>query len=451
MKIRGRDEDVTNFLDLFVYAAGVWKTPAHFHRWAGISLLAACLEDRITLKIFDHAPLHPNLWIFLIGGSGVGKDHAIGHALSYLNLDPEDENADNLYVWDGKVTIPSLYDLMQARQKETLRDSVPIYLVSSDVGEQLPLGPEAKDFTSRALGLYGGRDRMLRESTRTSGQKFVKKPLLNWVAGCTPEWFPNAIDPEVFASGFAGRAFFVWGEPENRYEHMLKVMYPNDLAMVKAEIRKRVNLYQRVEGTMEMTKRARIVIDDWLLQRAQDKARAHLTNLEKEVRGRQPTAMLKLAVVFSLADWWGTEPLRLKHEHAVMAISVVESLTDGLQQVGNYVYRNEDTKIIDMMRDKLREARTIDHSRFLRHACSRGVKNVAHFDALIETLKQQGVCTIERTKPKTGRPGKLYLWKTRQMRFAVKEETREEQDENARVLLENSSAGESSGESSSEP
>src|SRR6185503_3564456 len=125
-------ETTWNFVDIYTHAAGRWKTPAAFHRWMALSIISACIEDRVTLTLMDHA---------------------IGVALSYFEPD------DPLCVHDGKLTIPSLYDTMADYQKETQRDSAPMLLVSSDLPELLPPGPEAQEFTSRGLQLFGGRKR----------------------------------------------------------------------------------------------------------------------------------------------------------------------------------------------------------------------------------------------------------------------------------------------------
>jgi hypothetical protein len=229
-------------LDLYVHAAGEYTTPPEFHLWAGISLLAACLEDRIWVDRMEHAALYPNIWTFLIGGSGVGKDLAVGYAKSYLQDD------DPVEIIDGKVTIPALYDYMAALQKARNSRGAPVYMISSDVTEQLPLGPESKDFTTRGLSLYGGRERTLKDITRTSGTKEVKGALLNWMGGCVPDWFPQAIDPLVFNSGWCGRVFCVIGEMRTQYYNRKAPLYPVDHMVVREHLRMRLEGILRLEG-----------------------------------------------------------------------------------------------------------------------------------------------------------------------------------------------------------
>lgn len=279
--MKSKLDTTRDFIELYEYVAGEFTTPPAFHRWAAISLIAACLEDRVWLQRFEHSPLYPNVWVFLIGPSGTGKDHAMGLMLSLLK--PEDP----LWVIDGKVTIPALYDYMSLRQKSTGRNSAPIYLVSSDVTEQLPLGTEAKDFTTRALALYGGRDRPLLDITRTGGTKLVNKPLMNWIAGCTPGWFPQAIDPAVFASGFAARAFFIIGAPQ--YEHFTK-SHPTrryDREVIMEHLRARVEAFMQVEGLFTLTDRAQANLDGWLEYTKKQLESGGLTEVDTAAPGRR--------------------------------------------------------------------------------------------------------------------------------------------------------------------
>src|SRR6266404_3225545 len=203
-----------DFIELFEYACGEWTTPTQFYRWMGLQLIAALIEDRVCLDFSFHAQTFPNIWVCLIGPSGTGKDHCIRMALHLLKAE------DKIWRYDGRSTVPALYDYMAARQKEDQRESAPVFLVSSDITELLSPGPEAIQFTTRVLALYDRHERVFMDMTRTGGMREIKRPMLNWVFGSTAEWFPKAIDPGVFSSGFAPRTFFVLGEPNDANYHL---------------------------------------------------------------------------------------------------------------------------------------------------------------------------------------------------------------------------------------
>ena len=395
-------KETKNFIELYEHAAGDWKTPKCFHRWAALSLIAACVEDRVWLPIFDHAPLHPNIWTFLIGGAGVGKDHAIGVAMSFLRQE------DPILIIDGKVTIPALYDFLSDHQRAAQKDSAPLYLVSSDVTELLPLGTEAKDFTSRALALYAGRERVLKDLTRTSGSKAVKKPLMNWIAGCTPRWFPQAIDPLVFHSGYASRVFFVVGKPQLDHAHRMKPLEHLDAPEIRDHLRSRIEAYQTVEGLFIIDPMAQIMFDVWLKEQVERMRRENLSDVEQEIIGRQQTSVLKLAMLFSLADWTPGKLLRIQQAHMELAIPTMRDAVEGTKVIADFAFATKDTEAINRVKGIIQQEGELTKSRLLRLALARGVKSSDELDKIVETLRIAGHVVVERRK--SNKPGRWPTW-----------------------------------------
>jgi hypothetical protein len=394
--------ETKNFIELYEHASGDWKTPKAFHRWAALSVIAACVEDRVWLSVFDHAPLHPNIWVFLIGGAGVGKDHAIGLALSYLK--PEDP----ILIVDGKVTIPALYDHLSDVQRANGKQSAPVYLVSSDVTELLPLGTEAKDFTSRALSLYGGRERALKDITRTSGSKTVKKPLMNWIAGCTPRWFPQAIDPLVFHSGYASRVFFVVGKPQLDHAHRMRPLEHIDAPEIRDHLRTRIEAYQNVEGLFIIDPKAQLMFDIWLKEQVERLRRENLSDVEHEIIGRQQTSVLKLAMLFSLADWVPGKLLRITTDHMGLAIPTMRDAVEGTKVIADFAFATKDTEAINRVKGIIQAEGELTKSRLLRLALARGIKSSDELDKIVETLRLAGHITVERRK--STKPGRWPTW-----------------------------------------
>lgn len=426
-------DETTNFLDLYVHAAGRFKTPAEFHLWAALALVAGCLEDRVYMSVFEHAKLYPNTWTFLIGGSGVGKDHAIGLALSLIEED------DPIMVYDGKTTIPGLYDILARRQKETHRDAAPLMLVSSDLPEQLPPGPESVEFTSRVLPLYGGRKRILRDYTRTKGvETTIRNPLLTWLAGCVPRWFPRAIHPDVFHSGFAGRALFIHGVRDEHFAHLKSPMLPPDYELVRDHLRQRVAMMQQAEGPVRLTKLAMKVLDAWLLQHAEQKPD---NDIEEAIHERKLALVLKITMALAMCDWFGGE-LVAKAEHVSNAIQLLPTAERGAKQVGNFVYKNQDTMMKETVEDVIRSAGKITRARLMKMTTDRGVKDAKHLDALIDILVQSRVVSELREKQEaTGRWIKFYSWNgKRGLRLVVGRRGKKDKHENVEAA-ESSASG----------
>lgn len=393
-------DETCNFLDLYLHAAGKFKTPRDFHLWAGLQLVAACVETRVQIDGFDHAPLYCNMWTFLIGGSGVGKDHAIGFALSFL------EEEDTILVVDGKMTIPAMYDLMAKHQKEAGSDTVMMFLVSSDLPEQLPPGPESLEFTARVMSMYGGRPRRFGDHTRTSGDKRIKNPLLNWIAGVVPRWFPKAIHPDVFHSGMAGRSLFIHGEKNKDFAHLQQPILPPDYDLVRAHLRMRVQALLHAEGKVRLTKKAKRVLDAWLYEHSQQQPR---NEIEEAVHERKLVLVKKLTALLALCDWLGGE-IVAKGDHVVKAIGLLPCIERGVKKVGEFVYKTQDTLLKEIVEVAIRDAGKISRSRLVNIVTGRGVKDAKHMDLLLDTLIQGKVVQRSREKTTAGRWVQYYTW-----------------------------------------
>ncbi len=399
-----------NFIDIYTHTAGRWKTPPAFHRWMSLALISACIEDRVTLSLIEHAPMKPNMWTFLIGGSGVGKDHAIGFALSFI--EPEDP----ICIHDGKLTIPAMYDTMHDYQRETQRDSAPMLLVSSDLPELLPPGPEAQEFTSRALQLFGGRNRILKDHTRTNGKRQIKNPMLNWWAGCTPRWFPNSINSEVFHGGFAGRALFIWGEADHKYGHFIKPLLPPDYDECRDHLRSRVAAFmQGVEGEMLIGVKARGVLDEWMLNHSRERPQ---NDIQEAVHHRKPALLLKLSMLLCLADWRPGQPLKLRGVDVANAIPLLSEVERGVRHVGDFIYTNPDTQSLERLKDVLRSRGKMTQSGITRAMQTKGIAEPKKLDAMLDSLIRGGQVMFKRDKiemkGKDGKPVsrwvKTYTW-----------------------------------------
>jgi hypothetical protein len=404
--------EVGDFIDLFEYNAGTWTTPPQFYRWMAVSLIAACLEDRAFMRIFEHAPLYPNVWIFLIGPSGTGKDHAVGLALHLLAKE------DPIWMLDGKITMPAMYTFMSQQQKAGNRDSAPVYLISSDVTEQLPVGPEAKDFTSRSLSLFGGRDRVLSDITRTNSTVTVLKPMLNWLGGCTEEWFPDAIDSKVFVSGFAGRAFFVVGQPIHENYNMLRPLRRHDSDEVGQFLRQRVQIYQSIAGEMVYTPAAERYVRMWFTDKGEQAASANLADVEKNVLNRLKASLHKLSMICAMSEFSQPNPMRIRERHVVRAAAMLEEVILGVKHVGDAAHVTANTQLLNRVIEIVRAAypSAILYSTLLKKMMSRGIKKSNDLQEIIKSLDEAGMVELIKEKP-TG-PGRwpLYIkWKVRKV------------------------------------
>jgi hypothetical protein len=392
-----------DFVDEFVDLYRGWIIPEVYLHWAALSVLAAAVEDRVCLRMVDFSPLYPNLWVFLVGDSGTGKDSAIGAAQQLL---PKDA----LWCVDGKVTISGLYDYMERQQRASQRPGAPVYLVSSDVVEQLPIGAEAMDFMSRVLPLYGGRDRELIDITRTSGTKTVNRPLLNWIAGCTRSWFPRAVHPDVFTAGFAGRTVFVCADPVyEAYEVITPPRKPDHDARME-RLRRHCRDLLAIEGEFVFTDRGEIFYQQWLAHQVERLRTTQLADVERNVLTRARTTVVKLAMVYALSRWRPGKPLVVDDEAIVRADRAFRDVVvKNIVTVATYAYQSPETQARVVVEEIIRLNSPISRTKLMRYAMERGVKTSRHLTEILEVLLEAQRIRMEQ-KTTGGRPMTLYTW-----------------------------------------
>jgi len=76
-----------SWIESFVEHTDNLESPTLFRKWAGIFTIAAALEMKCYLK--TSSELYPNLYVFIVGHPGVGKNRIIRVAKRYMNELPE--------------------------------------------------------------------------------------------------------------------------------------------------------------------------------------------------------------------------------------------------------------------------------------------------------------------------------------------------------------------------
>ena len=79
--------ETTNFIQRYMHYCGDTEVPESFNLWTCISLISSCVGKNVWIQKFQGRPdevLYPNLYVFMIGPSSLGKDTAANVALGLL-------------------------------------------------------------------------------------------------------------------------------------------------------------------------------------------------------------------------------------------------------------------------------------------------------------------------------------------------------------------------------
>ncbi len=294
-----------SFVDQFIYHAGDNEVPREFYRWSAISLIAACVGDRVWMEKFRGSRLIPNLYVLLVGPSGSGKGVAIDAALKFIRNDDEtNEGLNAMNIFRGKATAPHLVDFLSKRapksfNPETNKDepdlTLPtyLYLITPELAFSTGDGPIADMFVKMMTELYTGGDYTLQEGTRTSGHHKIHAPVINWFGGSTEEWMVQSLSRAAIEGGFFARIVTVDGH-YNTKKRVYEPQYPDDYDEVCAFLQKRVNWMLKVQGKVKWTKEAKRLAEQWYNDRQAPEDDAMLPTWKREDDMMRKFAMITM-------------------------------------------------------------------------------------------------------------------------------------------------------------
>jgi hypothetical protein len=320
------------FLDEFVYAQGKQEVPFDFLTWAGISLIAACLSDRVYYKKFRASKLLPNMYVVLIGPSGLGKGVAIDAALNVLGSVPACKD----YVNDfrGKATAPHLIDYLSARSKpHSEEDKIAgkahdpgapnrLYLITPELSMSVGSGPIADMFVKLLTELYTGGDYVFQEGTRTSGARVLRCPIINWLGGTTEDWLVSSVTKDAITGGFFARSVAVCGDYDMG-RRVYRPTYPRDYVEVMTRLGESIQWFCTLRGEYQMTEKADAILEHWYNTREVPE-----DELLMPTWRREHDLIIKLSMILCANEY--QQDMKIRSRHIIEAQRLARSVTKNI-------------------------------------------------------------------------------------------------------------------------
>lgn len=183
------------------------ESPLSYITWTAISCVAGALQRRVYIP-WGRGKIYPNLYIVLIGPSGLGKGQTMGPAIEiFKEL--------GLPTAPNRVTIQ---DLMQRMATEITyypgpgaptTAGIPMSAMQVFAGEWVVLtGKRDVDKISVLTDLYDSPDEW-ENSTKWKGVDVLHNACLNKIAGSAPDWLSQILSEEAYGGGFTSRIIFV--------------------------------------------------------------------------------------------------------------------------------------------------------------------------------------------------------------------------------------------------
>lgn len=200
-----------DFITEFLETTASALSPERYRLWSGISLLAAACERRLWLRS-NQLITFPNLYVFLVGAPGVGKqiidnvrELAAGLSQRGLKVSP------------NSMTKASLVDeLVKAKGSFILSSGVleyhSLFIVQEEAAVLMPTYDG--EFLGMLNSVYNNPTVPYSESRRASPVKsaVIPFPQINLLMGVQPGWMAGTFPELAWATGLMSRVIMVYVE-----------------------------------------------------------------------------------------------------------------------------------------------------------------------------------------------------------------------------------------------
>lgn len=336
-------KETTNLFALYRHVCGDSEVPEVFHFWSCVSLIAAVVEDRVWFQKFKHESLFPNLFVMLVGPSGLGKGTAIGNVMRLAN------ESVTINRYRGRTTAAHLVDHLGKMGTDEYGRKVlsnpKLWLVMDELSNDISTNKSmVREFVFMMTELYTASGYKMQTGTRTHGQVNIDNPLVNWLAGTTEGCLRDVLSKDLLESGFTARTCFIFGDYDFA-KRRPRITYPIDYDEVFEHLCLRMYALQQTTGVFKLTDAADSELEKWYNTRPEPRE-----ELLYSAWKRHHDLMLKFAMILCLA---GGGPMVIQHGHIVQAQYMVKQCFVFAEKVIEIASEGLEVKVANLVEKRL--------------------------------------------------------------------------------------------------
>jgi len=313
-----------SFLEAYERYAADGFCPDEFHKWIGISILAAALERKVTLK---QGKIHhvPNLYVMLVSHPAVGKSTAMDRGVELI----EELRKSNpkFRIIPNQATEPALIDMMKIVENfpvgaaGTLLAHSSGYFYASEASASA-LQNTCGDFVSAMTAFY---DCPKYFRKKLKGDQFateIENACMNMLAGATFNYLQELVNERSVMGGFASRLIYV----VNKDRKVRSGKWDGDGQLdtsMKAKLIADLIRINKLAGPARPTTGFITKFEKW--QPEFDKELIALDSEKREsILSRKGTHLIKLSILLSVSE---SDDLIITEKHFDQAKELIDRVT----------------------------------------------------------------------------------------------------------------------------
>jgi len=305
-----------SWLDLLLEETDFVETPKQWIYWSGLATISAIGSPNVVVNKGAYK-LKPNLYILLMGRSGLGKGFGPSVATKLVKI------VDNTRVISGRGSIEGIIkELAIVKAKEN--GSIPFkdargFLCSGEFASSLY---EAKHALTILTDLYDAHYNPEWVNTlKNSPVERLRFPCLTLLSGANQEMFDMTVDKSHLGGGFIGRTLLISADKRYRANSMIDNVIEIDYAKLACYLKE----LSKLEGTMSWSDAAKREYNDWFY-----KYRAREVDDKTGTHDRMNDHVIKIATCISLAR---SKEMVLEDEDIIDAINACSTLSNTARTV----------------------------------------------------------------------------------------------------------------------
>lgn len=372
------------------------ESPRSWLWWSFISCISASAGNNYHLRTLK-GDLHykPNLYIILLGESGLGKGFSINRAKNIVN------RAEVTRVIAGRSSIQAVVKELATQKKTEGRDLITDsrgYIVNGELSTAIIADPDALTILT---DLYDGHyNPEWTNLLKGDGPEKLKNPYITCLFGSSPSHFYDSVPQVNIEGGYIGRNLIIYEEKRSQDVDLLDDSSVDETLQKDAD---KFDSYLCPKYIPHLLKIAKMTGQ----LKPDENARNYFNKWRKEWRvnqppdktgflNRVPDHSLKVAMCLSLAEYDFDGYIR--EEHLREAIEKVSSLVYSTERTASGNSQDPITKQTKMMLDMLLECKDCECTRtvMLRKFYARGGGDATIVDRIIESLTQMGWVKLVR-------------------------------------------------------
>jgi hypothetical protein len=241
-----------SWIEAFIEQTTSLHSPLIFRKWVAIACLGAVMEQKVWLQ--TSSPIHPNLYVFIVGRAGSGKTRTIRVGRNYLSA------IKDLHIAPVSVTWAALVDrLVEARRVIARPEGGLEYNSMAIVADELGAFMHKYDIemTSGLSTMYDvdpyGHDR------RGGNIKIrIKYPQLNILTGSTPQNLIDFIPENAWGQGFTSRMIMIFSD-----EKIIGDDFAIQPLVYSSELEHDLNVISNLFGQFNVTEDYQKAVFNW--------------------------------------------------------------------------------------------------------------------------------------------------------------------------------------------